>query len=224
MNSRKKIAIIIAVVVIAIFIVAGGLIFYKYQIKSNAFVVNQLMQISSAATMNDSQQKNYNDVKNRLLTNPADYKALFDLAGLKQGLGDEAGAIELYEKLHQEKPEDILPLNNLGSIYFNQKKYQQAEQMYLTILAITPKWLNSYNELYSLYQFFLKDKKNDYEKIILNGIEKYPEQRQNMLSKAAVYYDEIMNNKAKAIEYYEKLLKLIPGDTQIKDRIKQLKS
>jgi len=68
----------------------------------------------------------------------------------------------------------------------------------------------------------LKDKRQDLEKILLRGLEEYPEMKASLLAKLAVYYDELMNNKEKAIEYYEKALKENYNETMAK-RLKELK-
>lgn len=221
MRKKAVIAVIIAVIILAL---AGGLAVYQFGIGKNKLAVSLLLKNISVAGLNESQKQSFDEVKETLLKNPDDYSGLLELALLKQGLNDNEGAIALYERLREIKPDDVLPLNNLGAIYYNLGDYEKAEQMYLKILSdITPKWLNSYNELFAIYQFQLKDKRATYEAIIERGIESYPEMKQNLISKAAVYYDEVMNNKEKALEYYKKLAELAPDDPAVKARLSELK-
>jgi len=220
MKKKVVIAVLIAVVVLA---VAGGVI-YKFGISNNKLSVAVLLKGIDVAGLNDSQKLTIEEIRGKLMKDPNDYSGLLELAGLKQGLNDYDGAIALYEELRKIQPNDIVPLNNLGSIYYNLGEYEKSEQMYLKILNdITPKWLNSYNELFAIYQFHLKGKKEAYEAVLLRGIEEYPEMEQNLVSKAAVYYDELMNDKVKALEYYQRMLKFDPSNSVIKARISELK-
>ena len=204
---------------IIIGLAAGGFIFWQ---SKKPVSIENLLKINSTLQMNETQQKLYQDVIEGLRKDPGHYKTLFYLARLKQDLLDYEGAIELYERLTKERPGDILIWNNLGAIYYNQEKYEKAEEMQLKILSISAKWYNAYEELFTIYQFHLKDKRQDLEKILLRGLEEYPEMKASLLAKLAVYYDELMNNKEKAIEYYEKALKENYNETMAK-RLKELK-
>ncbi len=182
------------------------------------------MMINGSGKLSEIQQKTLVEIKEKLLLYDDDYSALLDLALIKQSVNDLDGALALYEKMRELRKNDLLPLNNSASIYFDRGEYELAEAAHLRILNdITPKWFNSYNELYSIYQFHLKDKRGSFESVLLNGIEKYDEEKLALTNKTAVYYDELMGNVPKAIEYYEKTLKLSPNDQVVKKRLKELK-
>ena len=220
----KKKVIFAALIIVIVLAATGGIVIYRLGIGSNKLAVSALLKNINIAGLNESQTQSFNEIKEKLMKDPNDYSGLLELALLEQGLNDYAGAIAIYERLQKVKSDDVLPLNNLGAIYYNLGDYEKAEQMYLKILNdITPKWLNSYNELFAIYQFHLKDKRATYEAIITRGIEAYPEMKQNLVSKAAVYFDEVMNDKAKALEYYKQLAELAPDDPAVKVRLSELK-
>ena len=209
-----------------ILIIAIGVGWYVWdkKINSSSARIEKLMIINGPGTLSETQKKSLVEIKEKLLLYSEDNTALLELALIKQSVGDLDGALELYKKLMALRSADLIPLNNSASIYFDRQEYEKAEAMHLKILnEITPKWLNSYNELYSIYQFHLKDKRGSFESVLLNGIEKYEEEKAALTLKTAVYYDELMNNMPKAIEYYEKALKLSPNNQTIIKRLKELK-
>ena len=225
MKKKKSILVIIILVLFV-----AGYIFWQTMNKNNQaqnpqnnVALEELLKIDTTLEMNEMQKTIYNEAKEKLQEDQEDYESLLSLARLKQDLLDFEGAIEMYENLRTKKPDDLLPLNNLGTIYYNQKEYEKSEQMYLEILEITPKWTNSYRELTNIYRYQLKDKKEEIEPLLLRGIEKYPEMADDFVGSLAVYYDEIVPNKEKAIEYYEKLNALYPGNDNFEERLEELK-
>ncbi|MCK4891270.1 MAG: tetratricopeptide repeat protein [Candidatus Pacebacteria bacterium] len=226
MKNKKSIAIIVLIILI----ICGFFLWQtvnnndQTQSPKNNIALEELFKINTTLEMNDMQKTIYNEAKIKLQENPEDYESLLNLARLKQDLLDHDGAIAMYQDLREKKPEDILPLNNLGTIYYNQKKYEEAEEMYLAILEITPKWTNSYRELTNIYRYHLKDKKEEIESLLLNGMEKYPEMKNDFIGLLTVYYDEVVPNKEKAIEYYEKLIALYPGNDNFEERLEELKN
>jgi len=210
---------ILIILIIIIILVGGGLLLIKLNKSSNN--VEQLMQINTTLEWEQGHHELYDELKRELDENPEDYSALFKLGRLKQDLLDYDGAIELYQRLSQEKQEDIMPLINMASIYYDTKQYEKAEETHYEILQRNLKWLNSYRELLSIYRWHLKDKKAVLEPILLDAYEKIPEFRQDLTSLLAVYYDELIGDKAKAIEWYEKQMQF-NSDPNIEVRINEL--
>ena len=226
MKNKKNIAVVIflALIICGFFLWQTMNSNNQTQSPQNNLALEELLKINTTLEMNDMQKTIYEEAKNKLMENPEDYESLLNLARLKQDLLDHEGAITMYQNLREKKPDDVIPLNNLGTIYYNQKKYEEAEEMYLAIFEITPKWTNSYRELTNIYRYHLKDKKEEIEPLLLNGIEKYPEMEADFIGLLAVYYDEIVPNKEKAIEYYEKLIALYPGNNNFEERLEELKN
>lgn len=221
MNKKQIELIILAMLIIATLLIWQTVL--KQGVEKKCQYDENLITINTDLEMNKIQEQSYKEIKEKLCEDVGDYSELFHLARLKQDLLDFDGALELYEKLRIIKPKDISILNNMGTIYYNSGNYEKSKEMYLAILDITPKWAPSYNELASIYRYHLKDQAAEFEPILLNGLENYPEMKIDLTAKLAVYYDEVMSNKAKAIEYYEKLLKLDPTNTVVKERLGELK-
>lgn len=220
---NKKLAVIVLVFLIVAF--GAGWYIWDIKINSSSAKIEKLIKINGSVALSEIQQKLLIEIKEKLLLYNENYDALLELALIKQAVNDLDGALDLYKKMNSLRPKDLVPLNNSASIYFDRKEYEKAEATHLQILNdITPKWMNSYNELYSIYQFHLKDKRGSFESVLLNGIEKYEEEKLSLTQKTAVYYDELMGNIPKAIEYYEKTLKLSPNNQIIKKRLKELKT
>src|SRR3989339_41555 len=209
------------VLVVVIILVAAGLVFGV--LYRDDYKLNQLTTINGKVAMTADQQKLFDELKGKLTKNADDYSSLFKLARLKQDVLDWDGAIEMYWNLRKVKPDDILPLINLGSIYFDSQQYVKAEEVQKTIIKNTPKWVNAYRELASIYRYHLKDKAPELEPMLIDALKQYPELETEMTSLLAYYYDEIVSNKDKAIEYYTKLLKLRP-DEAVRQRLAELKN
>lgn len=219
----KKASIIVVIIVIII-VVAGIFLIKKYYQPNSSNVPFQLdLSVNTTLAWTDAKKAQYEQVKEALAKNPNNFDALFNLAGIKQSLLDTEGAIKIYNQLRILKPQDIRPLQNLGTIYVDTKQYESAEEMELAILAITPKWLNAYRELISLYQFHLKDKGAKLEPLLLRAYEISPELKMDMTSLLALYYDVVLNNREKAVEYYQQAVQLDPRNTGAKDRLAELK-
>jgi tetratricopeptide (TPR) repeat protein len=214
----KKRYLIIGFVVVVVIIV--GLVLAKPYWKSGFGA--DVLKINTTLTLNETQEKTLSNIKESLAKDPSDYLALLDLAKLKQSLLDNAGAEKMYLKLSKINAADILPLNNLASLYVDTKRYDEAEKTYLAIFNINYKWLNAYQGLYDLYQFQLPERRAKLEPILLKGIEEFPEMKSALLNMTAVYYDELMNDKIKAIEYYKKTIERDPTKKDAKDRLTQL--
>jgi tetratricopeptide (TPR) repeat protein len=217
--SKKLLILIIVFGIVMI----GGLTAFKLLSKPENADLEKLLKINTTLALNASQQATFDEAKGKLELDITDYSALLNLAKLKQELLDYDAAEALYKGLNVRKSDDLLVLNNLASLYYDIKKYPEAEKANYDILAVSPKWLNAYTNLYEIYQFHMKDNRAKLEPVLLRGIEEYPEMKNDLIMMTATYYDELMANKAKAIEYYEMVLKVDPSNATAKARIAELK-
>jgi tetratricopeptide (TPR) repeat protein len=189
----------------------------------NSFDEN-LVKINSDYEMTETDKLEYDVVVEELRSNPNDYSALLNLAFLKQRMVDYDGALDIYLRLHEEKADDILPLQNAGSIYYDTKQYEKAEEMQLTILNdITYKWINSYRELMQIYLYHLKDKRETVKPLLEYAYENYPEAKMELTGMLAQYYEIFEVEPKRALYYYEKLLEFNPTDVAVQNKIKELK-
>jgi len=112
----------------------------------------------------------------------------------------------------------------MGSIYYDTKQHEQAEAAQLAIIDINYKWSNSYQELMAIYRWHLKDKRDTFEEKLLYFYNNAPEYNETSLTLLAVYYDELMEDTEKAIEWHEKALEFNPNNTEMETRLNELKS
>ena len=209
------------ILVVVILLVVGSLTFAVFY--RDNYKLNKLTTINGKVAMTADQQKLYEELKGKLAENSDDYSSLFKLARLKQDVLDWDGATELYWALRKVKPDDILPLINLGSIYFDSQQYVKAAEVQKAIIKANPKWGGAYRELAMIYKYHLKDDRAELGPLLLNALKVYPELETDMTSLLANYYDELVFDKDKAIEYYTKLLKLRP-DEAVRQRLAELKN
>jgi len=144
----------------------------------------------------------------------------------KYGAGDVDGSIEFYLKALEVQPTNVVALNNLADIYSQKKEYEKSEEIYLKLIENTPKWINSYRLLMSIYKYHIPEKYQDMEQILLTGIEKTSDMSDyapvDFYSMLGEFYRET-GNIEKAIEYFEIVMKLLPDNGAVAAEIERLK-
>ncbi len=215
----------IILIVVLLIVVLGGLAYVSFfNNDTDNKDLEQLLQINTTIAYDDNDLELYEEAKVALAEDENSYSGLLNLAMLKQRMLDYEGALELYSGLSERKPDDIMPLQNSGSIYFDTGEYEMAEKVQLQILNdITYKWINSYRELMMIYRYHLKDKRLSMKPLLEYAYENYPEARSEITSLLAQYYDLFEDNKAEALKYYNELLVFFPTDPAILLRIEELK-
>src|SRR6056297_2418542 len=214
--NKKWLGIIIIVLILGV----SAYFYYDYN-KQNS--QPEILQIDTELEMNEIQSELYEQLKQDIAVDPEDYSTRFKLGRLKQDLLDKQGAIEIYEELLQENPEDIAVLQNMADMHYSLKNYEKAEELNLQIIEITPKWINAYRNLLMIYQFQLQDKKEKFADLLDKALEKAPKLKNDLLAIGVRYYDDVMNNKEKTIDYFEEKLKVDPDDSLAKQRLQELR-
>lgn len=168
--------------------------------------------------------------------NPTNLEAWLAVGFVKKQLGDFEGAEEAWLKATYFIPNVGAPYANLGDLYTNfLKDYQKAKWAYEKGIEYAPQYTSFWQELANLYRYCLIADKNfpcllrqhsqslnpKIEEIILQGLEKNPD-NPDFLGYLASYFRDVRQNK-KAIEYYEKLLKVVPDYPGAKEEIESLK-
>ncbi len=156
-----------------------------------------------------------------------DFEAVNDIGRVKKILHDYEGARDAWEFLSLKRPKNSLSFFNLGNLYAEDlKDNQKAEENYLKCLKNSKG--ESGNEQYyravvNFYTYYYPTKKKQIEKILLNGLSQQEyKNNQNLLSLLATYYQNNGQPK-KALEYWQKILKLDPGNTAVMEEIEKLK-
>lgn len=222
--SKEYKKVIIAIVVLVLIIGAG--LFMNYLRNRPSQEMQELFVLPEGTVLTEEQQIKFDAAQTALEENINSAQALIALAQLKYDIRDLDGAITVYLKALEIQPTNTLILNNLADIYTQKKEYQKAADMYLQIIDHTPKWVNAYRNLATIYKFQLKDRYSDMEQILLDGIKIIEELEggapTDLYSMLAVFYDET-GEIDKAIEYYEIVVKLTPENTSAKMRLEELK-
>ncbi len=183
---------------------------------------------TSPTNMQERFNEDFRNAAEALQKNENDYEALLTVARIRDWSGDQEGAIEIYEKMTKIKPNDLIPYFNMGGIYLGMKNYDKAGEMYEKVIEINPKWINAYSEIFSLYRFKLTHKYDDkIENILKSGLEASKDLGGDGFSDyyamLGIYYKE-KNDKEKAIENFEMVLKLDPENNGAKSELDELKN
>src|SRR3989338_1106910 len=136
-------------------------------------------------------------------------------------LGDEEGAIRGYRASLALFPNNTLILNNIATSYKDLEEYKKAEAAYKKIIELSPGTVTAYRNLADLYLHPELDKKDTIPTIIESGLASAPNDP-DLLSYLAVYYKD-EKNYSKAIEYYERLIKVNPKNEAAKQDLSILK-
>ncbi|MBU1557403.1 tetratricopeptide repeat protein [Patescibacteria group bacterium] len=147
--------------------------------------------------------KAINEIKTRLKENPSSVEDWINLGIYMKQIGDFGGAIEAWKYASLISPLNTVPLNNLGNLYhYDLKDYPKSEEYFRKSINISSTYVNPYLNLFDLYSLSYKQDTNSAENILLEGLEKNPNQI-NLLITLATYYKD-KGDKKNAIIYYEK--------------------
>ena len=223
-KENKEIVIaVFLVVVIAVAILGGGKIKDFFNRKPLEFSEEQLIQLMRDRS--EEQRKIFMDriaaAKDLLAKNPNDTDALEIIGFLHDTLGDKETAQKYYKEVLRLNPESVPALNNLANIYRDREDFSGAEKLYLKITAVEVSNIEAWRDLHDLYRYLYKSKEDQADDILLSGLEKNPDDPQ-ILAMLATYYQDT-DNKEKAIEYYERLVKVMPENEAAKNELKKLR-
>lgn len=224
--SKEYRNVIIAVAVIAV-VIAVGIFIYWQKTNLNPFE-REIINYVENTNLSGEQKVKVNEALEKLRENPEDVEALISIAIVKYDINDLDGALEIYSRVLEIQPTNVVALNNSAAIYRQKKDYKKAAAAYLLITQQTPKWINAYRELMSLYKYhFSEEKYLELEPILLNGLEKSKDMEEeapvDFYSMLAVFYEKT-GQIDKAIEYYEKVVESTPQNTSAQDKLEQLKN
>jgi len=240
MSNKKNWQIAILILVIAV----AGYYFYnefyhspkpKEQNRQEAnldldqfFEFKVVRQDLTEDQIDDYRQRFDRDI-GQVLANPDhfNFSALNNMAMIKRVLHDFEGARDIWEYISLKRPKNSLSFYNLGSLYAEEfKDNQKAEENYLKCLENSKG--ESGNEQYyravvDFYTYYYPEKKKQIERILLDALnQKEYKNSQDLMALLATYYQ---NNGQldKALEYWQKILKLDPGNEGVRREIERIK-
>lgn len=221
------------IIIIASFIIlfmAGGILIYNKNklINNSAPIAGRKMDFDKIilAKLSDSEKRFLEDVKEKLRKNPEDIDGLINLARLQKYNGDGEDSLETLKIAEKIAPDNILVLNNELDMFFNLKRYDEAEALALHMVEINPQWINAYRILQDVYRYHKADvyKTDKFPALVKKGMDAdYAGiNRINFTAILAEYYKSVKNKK-EALKWYEKYYALSPSES-IKDELKEIKA
>lgn len=136
-------------------------------------------------------------------------------------LGDNEGSILGYRASLSLFENNIFAWNNLAVSYEELGEYKKAEAAYKKITEISPGDVPNYRKLADLYLYSLIEKEKEIPALMEEGLERVPN-HPDLLSYLAVYWQN-KGETEKAIEHYERLLKVAPLNKTAKDELNKLR-
>ena len=164
------------------------------------------------------EKASYQTVIEQVKSDPADFRSLITLGNLRNKGGDPDGAIALYQKAIEVNPNDSVARNNLAEVYVSLGEYVKAEDQYLRIIELTPRWTEAYRDLVELYRYKLAEKKGQVPTIITQAIMNNPENEVEFQSTLGRFYWE-EKDWSKALATYQRLQQLLPDDPLVSEDI-----
>lgn len=224
----SKKSIIIAVGLFILLALLGGALVYKNYRQSLVLTPDKLLASfeikNQSLTPEVAQlfQQRFEETKGRLKNNPDLFNDWLYLGVLKKGIGDYEGARDVFIYAGQVRPQSSTPFANLADLYaYFLNDPQRAEANINKAIVNGPNDYNYYLAKADIYRYKFPGKESLCESTLLEAIQKFPE-TPNLIAPLAAYYRDTEQTD-KAIEWYEKLLKLTPDNQAAKDDLAALK-
>lgn len=228
MNKKSK--IIIQIIVLAILLAALAFYFY-WQNNQEQVSEKELHQIEFTPSSDlpesavQKYQERFNFIQQQIADEPNKLTHWLALAGTMKAIRSYDQAEEVWLYITEKWPEDPTAFGNLGDLYTNfLPDYAKAEEAFKQAIGNSDnlnEHLIYYRNLHRLYQQKYQEKADLADDILLEALKEYPKEP-NFLALLANYYQDV-DNKEKAIEYYEKLLEVDPGNQEAIDELEKLK-
>ena len=228
--SKKSIIILSSIIFIAILAIGAffayqqGYIFKKEVVLTPANLLSSFVIKNSSLTPEAASlfQQRFDETKKRLQADPEGFIDWLYLGVLKKGAGDYEGARDVFIYAGQMRPQSSMPFANLADLYtYFLNEPAKAEESIKKAIANDPADYNFYLSLADIYRYKFADGAAKYEQTMLDAIAKFPD-NPNLIGPLAAYFRDT-NQTPKAIEWYEKLVKLLPDNAEVKKDLAELK-
>ncbi len=151
------------------------------------------------------------------------FNAWKDLAVVKKSIGDYEGARDAWLHMNDMRPANRVSFGNLGDLFTHFiVDYPRAIEQYRIAMQNDPAYIDFYRSVFQIYNEYWLEKKDLAEGVLLEGLEKNPD-NVDLLALLAGYYAE-NTQKDKAVETYEKLIKIAPANDAAKTELEKLKT
>jgi tetratricopeptide (TPR) repeat protein len=148
-------------------------------------------------------------LKAQLTAGEKDASAWFDLAIYYRMVGDNAGAVEIWEYVSAKYPSDGIALHNLGEYNFHTAKdYVKAEDYYRQSIKADPAMAANYTDLFDMYKYAYKQDTDSAMTTLLEGISKVPALSAVNFEVLAAQYQAEKGNIDIARTYYKQAIEV----------------
>ena len=175
------------------------------------------------STMEEGQKKQYETSLDLLSKNEDDKEGLIGLANVFYSFDKHNEAEKILNYTWNKYPDDIIILQNLGSIYNGQKRFADEEAIYYKLLDLNIVWMPAFDNLLSLYRFNLVPFNDKYYEYASKARDyDYGDQYESDLLRSLGFYYKYAGDNMKAQEYLGLYLKRKPDDVAIQDAYKEV--
>ncbi len=231
----KKTLILSAAVILLLGLAGAGFYAYKKGFLSGFFASEEkkltpekllTLEIKNSALTPEqveSFKERFNNAKETLQKDPNNFNAWLFLGVIKKGVGDYEGARDVFLHAADLRPQSSTPFANLADLYaYFLNEPQKAEESIKKAIANDSKDYSLYLALADIYRYKFPDGEQKYEKTMLEANNLFPD-NVNLIGPLALFYRQT-NQVEKAIEWYEKLVKLSPDNQLAKEDLAELKA
>lgn len=161
----KKIYILtVVLVVLAVLAVAGAVLYPEWQASQIANTHKKQWQAelrSKNPKLLDNLVKVVGELEKSVKDNPKDQEKIIELAATYQNLGDWVNAEKWYKQALALGQDNFMIWNNLGRLYVEQGRFQDAKQVYIKMVELFPTQEESFLGFLSVYSESQKAGKSD---------------------------------------------------------------
>jgi len=152
---------------------------------------------------------------------PNNYETFLKIGNIYMMLEEYEKAEGIFLQAVEAEPSYAPAYANLGELYgsFGEEKLK-AMEYYKKAIELNPWRSQYYRSLADLYRSDFPEKENTIESLMLQGAEKYPENK-DFYTYLASYFRQ-KNNLSKAIQYLKLALKIEPDNETLKQELAEL--
>jgi len=214
-KGRKKTKLIAILAVIA----AVSALFLVPEAQKNQFQKSTDANFSSVPNKDldegdlEKLKAEYDEAGKTLKNNGYDLEANLKKADILYRMQEYDKAIAVYKKMQEKNPADARPLQGLGSVYFIEKKYQDAKYAYEAAIKNDAENLDAYLQLGRIYRITGKetDDRDAVKKFYEDGISRLGDSKLRLMESYADCLERIGEND-KAMEQLNAAFAVAPDE------------
>lgn len=146
----------------------------------------------------DDMRKSIQNTIATLRKTPNSFDDWIMLGVYRKQIGDFVGALEAWQFATKIRPDDAIPKNNMGMLYYlHTKEFRKAEEILLATTKSNPRYTATFQNLYELYHYAYKQGTGADERILIAGIKENPKSIELTMLLASYYEGEGQKSNAK---------------------------